>query len=181
MNPCPCGHHGSRKQACTCRPGLPARYLQRLSGPLLDRIDLQIDVAGIDSEELLASADEAGLAGAASSDRDGNSATENGSGGGSGGSAAVARRVALAHERSIARQQVCYAQLDSRQIEHHCATDAAARNLLHTAARPVVSPHRASSPEGGPHDRRPGRPAKPLQAPHRRAFTTGARCCDDER
>ena len=141
MNPCPCGHHGSRKQACTCRPGLPARYRQRLSGPLLDRIDLQIDVTAIDSQELLASVDEVGSPGTSDSDSS-SSGESSGSGrgsgsdgSGSGGSAAVARRVALAHDRSIARQQVCNAQLDSRQIEHHCAADAAARNLLHTAAR----------------------------------------------
>ena len=53
MNPCPCGHHGSTTKACVCPPGAPARYRHRLSGPLLDRIDLQIDVAAVSPQELL--------------------------------------------------------------------------------------------------------------------------------
>ena len=44
MNPCPCGNYGSRDLACTCSPSAIQNYLKRLSGPLLDRIDLKIDV-----------------------------------------------------------------------------------------------------------------------------------------
>ncbi|HPU53374.1 MAG TPA: YifB family Mg chelatase-like AAA ATPase [Burkholderiaceae bacterium] len=113
MNPCPCGHHGSRLQACTCGPGVPARYRQRLSGPLLDRIDLQVDVTAIDSHELLRPA----------------------LGAGSDDSAAVAARVAQARHRGLARQQTCNALLDSREIDRHCTADASARALLHSAAR----------------------------------------------
>jgi len=42
MNPCPCGQHGSRDRTCSCPPGLPARYLRRVSGPLRDRVDLWV-------------------------------------------------------------------------------------------------------------------------------------------
>jgi magnesium chelatase family protein len=44
MNPCPCGHHGSTLKACRCTPDQVARYQGKLSGPLLDRIDLQVEV-----------------------------------------------------------------------------------------------------------------------------------------
>jgi magnesium chelatase family protein len=44
MNPCPCGQHGSRDRTCSCPPGLPERYLRRVSGPLRDRIDLWVRI-----------------------------------------------------------------------------------------------------------------------------------------
>lgn len=53
MNPCPCGYLGDKEKHCTCSDFQIQRYLARLSGPLLDRIDLQIDVPRLSSEELL--------------------------------------------------------------------------------------------------------------------------------
>lgn len=53
MNPCPCGYLGDREKQCTCSEFQINRYLAKLSGPLLDRIDLQIDVPRLTSEELL--------------------------------------------------------------------------------------------------------------------------------
>jgi len=52
MNPCPCGYLTDPRHACTCSPGAVARYRSRLSGPLLDRIDLHIDMPAVDYEEL---------------------------------------------------------------------------------------------------------------------------------
>ena len=52
MNPCPCGNFGSKTQQCRCTAAEIRRYVSRLSGPLLDRIDLQIEVDGISYEEL---------------------------------------------------------------------------------------------------------------------------------
>ncbi|MEK7614597.1 MAG: YifB family Mg chelatase-like AAA ATPase [Patescibacteria group bacterium] len=52
MNPCPCGNHGSRGKRCVCSPGDIARYGRKLSGPILDRIDLWIEVGHIDYEKL---------------------------------------------------------------------------------------------------------------------------------
>lgn len=52
MNPCPCGHLGSRTQQCRCTPIEIRRYLSRISGPLLDRIDLHIEVESIPAEKL---------------------------------------------------------------------------------------------------------------------------------
>lgn len=48
MNPCPCGHHGNPQRACRCDPTLRARYLAKLSGPLLDRIDLHVHLAPVE-------------------------------------------------------------------------------------------------------------------------------------
>jgi len=52
MNPCPCGHLGSRTQPCRCTPNEIRRYLNRISGPLLDRIDMHIEVESIPAESL---------------------------------------------------------------------------------------------------------------------------------
>src|SRR5690606_32024648 len=52
MNPCPCGHHGTTA-GCICHPGQVLRYRGRVSGPLLDRIDVQIEVAALSERELM--------------------------------------------------------------------------------------------------------------------------------
>ena len=52
MNPCPCGNFGSRDLVCTCSPTAIQNYLKRLSGPLLDRIDLKIDVERVAFDEI---------------------------------------------------------------------------------------------------------------------------------
>ena len=52
MNPCPCGNYGSRNLTCTCSAGMIQNYMKKLSGPLLDRIDLKIDVDRVDFLDL---------------------------------------------------------------------------------------------------------------------------------
>ncbi len=52
MNPCPCGHYGSDKQKCTCSREMIQKYLSRISGPLLDRIDMHISVPAVDFREM---------------------------------------------------------------------------------------------------------------------------------
>ncbi len=52
MNPCPCGYYGSDVRACTCTPAAVERYLSKISGPLLDRIDLKIEVPAVSFEEI---------------------------------------------------------------------------------------------------------------------------------
>lgn len=53
MNPCPCGFHSDPTRACTCNPGMVNKYLQRISGPLLDRIDIHIEVPRLKDQELV--------------------------------------------------------------------------------------------------------------------------------
>lgn len=54
MNPCPCGHYGDPTHACTCTPSMVHHYLSKISGPLLDRIDLQIEIQPVAFEQLSA-------------------------------------------------------------------------------------------------------------------------------
>ncbi len=53
MNPCPCGYYGDREKACTCSEESRRRYIQKVSGPILDRMDLTIDVARVEYEKLI--------------------------------------------------------------------------------------------------------------------------------
>ena len=53
MNPCPCGNYGSRKRRCVCTPNDIRKYKARISGPLLDRIDIQVEVDGVDYDDLV--------------------------------------------------------------------------------------------------------------------------------
>ncbi|MCJ7805412.1 YifB family Mg chelatase-like AAA ATPase [Patescibacteria group bacterium] len=56
-NPCPCGYYGDPKRACTCLPGQIARYEKRVSGPILDRIDIHIDVPSVEAQKLVGKSD----------------------------------------------------------------------------------------------------------------------------
>ena len=117
MNPCPCGWLGAPAgvgKACRCTPEAVSRYQGKLSGPLLDRIDLQVEVLAAPPEEMLAAR-----------------------GGASGGepSAEVAVRVARAHARQLARQGRPNAQLDAAGLERHAALDARAAAFVESAAK----------------------------------------------
>jgi magnesium chelatase family protein len=52
MNPCPCGYYGDALKPCTCAPSTVAKYQKRISGPLLDRIDIHIEVPRVDYQKL---------------------------------------------------------------------------------------------------------------------------------
>ncbi len=108
MNPCPCGYLGHPQRACRCTPDAIARYQGRISGPLLDRIDLQLAVPAMSAGDLL--------------DAPGGEC-----------SAAIAARVAVARERQWARQQTTNADLSSSELELYCQPDAAAAALLRAA------------------------------------------------
>jgi len=108
MNPCPCGHLGDARHACRCTPDQVARYRGRLSGPLLDRIDLSLEVPALSRHELLD-------APAAES------------------SAAVRARVERAWALQADRQSVPNARLPAGEVERLCAADGAARALLDSA------------------------------------------------
>jgi magnesium chelatase family protein len=108
MNPCPCGYLGDTNRSCRCTPDAIARYQGKISGPLMDRIDMQIQVAALTTEELLSTA--TGEA-----------------------SAVIAQRVASARERQEMRQQKTNARLSVQEIDEWCRPEAAAESLLRTA------------------------------------------------
>lgn len=54
MNPCPCGYYNHPTKQCTCLPGMVSRYLSRISGPLMDRIDLQVEILPVGLDDLQA-------------------------------------------------------------------------------------------------------------------------------
>ncbi|MBC8519387.1 MAG: YifB family Mg chelatase-like AAA ATPase [Gammaproteobacteria bacterium] len=97
MNPCPCGYYGDRSGKCHCTPDQIQRYKGKISGPLLDRIDLQIEVARIPAEML-------------AGEREDN--VED--------SSQVRRRVKSAREIQIKRQSVPNSQLQGDQLEEAC-------------------------------------------------------------
>lgn len=108
MNPCPCGFLGHHNGKCRCTPDQVARYRGRISGPLLDRIDLQIEVPALPESDLLHQA-----AGESSE--------------------TVRGRVTEARARAQARQGKANAMLETREIDRHCAPDAAGEALLKQA------------------------------------------------
>jgi magnesium chelatase family protein len=116
MNPCLCGHLGSRQKACRCTPDQVVRYQSKLSGPLLDRIDIHVEVQALAAEELLQSVDALPKSTLAES------------------SAQIAQRVVQARERSLARQGHLNRALEGKALEEKIALDESARKFLNTAA-----------------------------------------------
>lgn len=113
MNPCPCGHLNDPMRECVCAPPQVQRYLARISGPLMDRIDLHVEVTPVPFDEL-------------NRRRDGEA------------SAAVRERVmqarAVQAERFAGTPGVhCNAQMSTRQVRQHCALDAAGQHLMKMA------------------------------------------------
>src|SRR5690348_6833137 len=112
MNPCPCGYLGHASGRCRCTPDQVARYRARISGPLLDRIDVQIEVPSLGVDAL------PGRRGASS-------AAET--------SAAVRERVATAMLRQRRRQSKPNGWLDVKEVERWCAADTDGEALLKSA------------------------------------------------
>ena len=108
MNPCPCGYLGHVSGKCRCTPDQVARYRAKISGPLLDRIDLQIEVPSLNEAE---------LTGAPSGES----------------SVAVRERVIAATGLQLKRQDKANNLLSPPEIEQHCVPDAAGEKLLRQA------------------------------------------------
>jgi magnesium chelatase family protein len=108
MNPCPCGYFGHFGGKCRCTPDQVARYRCTISGPLLDRIDIHLEVPAVPQEDLLRQ---------------------------SGGeeSGAVRARVAAAHRVQTDRQGKTNSRLMTREIDKWCTPDSAAEVLLRQA------------------------------------------------
>jgi magnesium chelatase family protein len=114
MNPCPCGYYNHPDKECVCAPGVVQKYLSKVSGPLLDRIDIHIEVTPVSFEQLA------------------NRGRKNES------SAQVAERVVKAREIQQERYKnekgiYCNAQLQSGKLQDVCKIPAAGNTLLKTA------------------------------------------------
>jgi magnesium chelatase family protein len=109
MNPCPCGYLGSSLRTCRCSPEQILRYQANLSGPLLDRIDLHVEVGALTADELIA--------------------TPPGE-----ATALIRTRVTAARERAQQRQGGSNQALEGRAIQQQCQLDDNARKFLNTAA-----------------------------------------------
>lgn len=112
MNPCPCGYNGDPSHDCPCSPSTISRYQRRLSGPLLDRIDIHVEVPRVDYDKL-------------SDDRLGEP------------SEAIQRRVETARSRQRERLKgtpiLSNAEMTPKEVRDHCKVDSTAQNLLRAA------------------------------------------------
>jgi magnesium chelatase family protein len=132
MNPCPCGHFGDPAHLCACTPTQIGRYLSRISGPLLDRIDIQVEVPRLPDADLLSTA--AGEPSAAirarvlaarqvQQERFGDGVVPSGDG----------RSRKQGVRRGDGATVYANGAMGPRQIKRHCQVDAAARDLLKAA------------------------------------------------
>jgi len=112
MNPCPCGYLGDPRHACKCSVPLIERYMGKVSGPLLDRIDLHIEVPAVPFEELSANAD--GTSSAVMREQ-------------------VTRVRAIQTKRFGADATTLNSRMSTRQLRQFCQLDAAGRQLLRQA------------------------------------------------
>ncbi len=112
MNPCPCGYYADPKHACRCTYQQIHRYRSKISGPLLDRIDIHVEVPAVPYQDLMKDA-------SAEPSKD------------------IRRRVSVARDiqsNRFARAKIyCNAQMGSRLIKTHCKIDDASRSLLESA------------------------------------------------
>jgi magnesium chelatase family protein len=113
MNPCPCGYYNHPEKRCVCGPGIVQKYLNRISGPLLDRIDIHIEVTPVSFKE-----------------HSGERSSEP--------SARVRERVIVARQiqekRYLENEGIyCNAQMNTRHLQTHCIIDDAGQQLLKNA------------------------------------------------
>lgn len=113
MNPCPCGYYGHPTKPCICQPGAVQRYLGKISGPLLDRIDIQIEVAPVEFDDIASDVP-----------------SEN--------SSTIRERVVKAREIQTARfaaekNVYCNAQMTSKMLKQYCWLDSKSLELLRDA------------------------------------------------
>jgi magnesium chelatase family protein len=126
QNPCPCGYYGDQERQCTCPPSAVARYSKRISGPLLDRIDIHVDVPRVNYDKL-------------TSERLGEA------------SATIRERVAAARERqahrfagrATGRVLRTNADMGAGEVREFCELDSAGQSLMRAAMRQLQLSARA--------------------------------------
>jgi magnesium chelatase family protein len=117
MNPCPCGYAGESSGRCRCTPGQLAQYRRRISGPLIDRIDMHVELAPVPVEHLMAASDPTNELSRVRAES----------------AAAIAARVAAARRLQMTRQDMLNARLGTAQIGSVCRLDRESRALVAAA------------------------------------------------
>lgn len=114
-NPCPCGYFGDQKRPCTCLPGMIIRYQKRISGPILDRIDMHVDVPSVETQKLV---------------DDKNQNREK--------SSVIQKRVQKARNiqlKRFAKEGIkSNSEMSTRDVKEFCEIDEAARTIMISAA-----------------------------------------------
>ena len=112
QNPCPCGYYGDPTHACSCSNAMVTRYQKRISGPMIDRIDLHIEVPRVEFEKL-------------TSERKGEP------------SADIRQRVQTARQQQIERfvntDLYCNAEMGSSEVRQYCTLDETCKRLMQSA------------------------------------------------
>ncbi len=103
MNPCPCGYLGDKRRSCRCSPDQVKRYINKISGPLLDRIDLQVELVSQDTRTILEHESDASTV----------------------DSLSLRKKVINARKIQLKRQGVTNAQLSPNEMKKHCHLDRA--------------------------------------------------------
>jgi magnesium chelatase family protein len=113
LNPCPCGYYTDPRHECSCRPDQIQKYMAKISGPLLDRIDIHVEVPALSYEELAQKQP---------------------------GRDSLSMRSEVIAARQLQKKRFeedtkiyCNAHMESRQVKKHCELDAASQNLLRSA------------------------------------------------
>ncbi len=113
-NPCPCGYYGDPKKPCKCLPGQIARYQKRISGPILDRIDIHIEVPSVDTQKLIGES------------KDKSESSE-----------VIQKRVQLARERQLKRfagtKIKSNSEMGTREVKEYCPLSPECRTILRSA------------------------------------------------
>lgn len=113
MNPCPCGYLGHHNNKCRCTPDHVSRYKAKISGPLLDRIDLHIEVSALKEDELIKASE-------------------------SEHSHMIKARVEKARAKQLARQNKPNNLLSTKEIYVYCVPDNAGLTLLKNGYPPLI-------------------------------------------
>ena len=122
MNPCPCGFHNHPARECTCSPSTVARYQKKISGPLMDRVDVFVEVPPVEYEKLVDAVPSEGSSGP---------------------------RERVEQAREVQRERfsdtgfLCNSEMGPAEVWQHCQLDDGARSLLQTAAQRLTLSARA--------------------------------------
>ena len=155
MNPCPCGYFGDLKRECRCSPVQVQRYRQRISGPLLDRIDLHIEVPAVEYRDVASERVEES-------------------------SASIRERIDAARARQQERfskdaKTNCNARMKPRQMKQHCQLGEDSHELIKVAMNELNLSARAYVPEPSPPGQLSQRPRRHLHRPSGGAKPLGHR------